>query len=81
MDEYVIACQSGEVSYAPFLVHLPKSLRRGREPEIIFISKERLSLLKETYFDGATDLIIEIISPESYKRKKWRSIRNTKHLG
>lgn len=70
MDEYVIAHQSGEVLYAPFLVHLPKSLRRGREPDIIFISKERLSLLKETYFDGAPDLIIEIISPESYTRDK-----------
>lgn len=81
IDEYVIARQSGELLYAPFLVHLPEMLRRGREPDIIFIGKERLHLLKETYFDGAPDLIIEIISPESYTRDKIEKYREYEAAG
>lgn len=81
MDEYVIVRQSGELLYAPFLVRLPEILRRGREPDIIFIRRERLHLLKETYFDGAPDLIIEIISPESYNRDKIEKYREYEAAG
>lgn len=56
--------------FAPFLVRLPESFCRCREPDIIFVGKERLHLLKETFFDGATDLIVEIISSESYTRDR-----------
>jgi len=67
---YVEKKDLGELLFEPFLVRLPVVLRRGRAPDLIFIRKERLHLLKETYFDGAPDLIIEIISPESYNRDK-----------
>lgn len=42
--------------------------RRGREPDILFLAKERLPLLQATYLDGPADVAIEIISPESYER-------------
>jgi Uma2 family endonuclease len=42
--------------------------RRGREPDILFLAKERLPLLQATYLDGPADMAIEIISPESYER-------------
>lgn len=42
--------------------------RRGREPDILFLAKARLSLLQPTYLDGPADVAIEIISPESYER-------------
>ena len=32
------------------------------EPDIIFIPKEKTHLIRERYFDGAPDLVIEILS-------------------
>lgn len=51
----------------------PMSMRlaeRGREPDIFFIANKHLSRLKPNYLDGAADLIIEIISPESRGRDR-----------
>lgn len=70
MGEFARHHQSGLVLDAPFLVRLPEHLRRGREPDIIFVRSERLSWLKETYFDGSPDVIVEILSPESYIRDR-----------
>lgn len=44
--------------------------RRGREPDILFIINERTNLLRENYLDGAADLVVEIISPESVERDR-----------
>jgi Uma2 family endonuclease len=45
----------------------------SREPDLVFIKKQNLSRLKKTFLDGAGDLVIEIVSPESdtrdYKKK------------
>lgn len=40
----------------------------GREPDIFFVANENLDKLQENYLDGAADLIIEIVSPESIVR-------------
>ena len=70
MSEFARCHQLGLVLDAPFLVRLPEHLRRGREPDIIFVRSEQLSRLKETYFDGSPDVIVEILSPESYIRDR-----------
>lgn len=41
---------------------------KGREPDIFFVAAENLHRAKEQYFDGAADLVIEVISPESIVR-------------
>lgn len=51
----------------------PMSMRledRGREPDVFFVSKNNLKHLKPNYLDGAADLIIEVISPESRGRDR-----------
>lgn len=60
--------QSGRVYVAPFQMKLPQS--SGREPDLIFIKRENLSRLKNTYLDGPADLVVEIISPESIGRDR-----------
>ena len=42
--------------------------RRGREPDILFVSKAREHLIEKNFLDGAADLAIEIVSPESVER-------------
>ncbi len=63
------AHDSGIVLTAPFQMHLA-NLGRGREPDLLFISKERRHLLKETHLDGPADLVVEIVSPESRLRDR-----------
>lgn len=57
----------GVIITAPMTMKLKT---RGCEPDIFFISKNSLSNLKKNYLDGAADLIIEIISPESRGRDR-----------
>lgn len=70
LDGFVRSSGLGRVVDAPFLVRLPEPLRRGREPDILFVKAERLHLFKETYLDGAPDLVVEITSPESVARDR-----------
>ncbi len=70
LEVFVSKHSLGEVLSAPFLVRLPEMLRRGREPDILYVSNEKLPFLKETYMDGSPDLIVEITSPESLARDR-----------
>jgi Uma2 family endonuclease len=66
---WVEAHDSGVVRSAPFQMKTRHDLP-GREPDILFVSKENLSRLKKTHLDGPADLVIEIISPESRARDR-----------
>ena len=59
----------GKVLRAPFLMKL-ETRPSGREPDLLFVSKKRLPRLKNTYLDGAADMVVEIISPESISRDR-----------
>ena len=41
---------------------------KGREPDIFFVKTENFDRIGEKFFDGAADLVIEVISPESVMR-------------
>lgn len=59
----------GAIYIAPFNMKTP-TIKRGREPDILFVVKERLHLVKEAHLDGPADLAIEIVSPESSERDR-----------
>jgi Uma2 family endonuclease len=59
----------GWVRSAPFQMRLER-IARGREPDILFVRKERMNLVQPTYLDGPADLVIEITSPESLLRDR-----------
>jgi Uma2 family endonuclease len=61
--------QAGWLRVAPFLMrtHVKPS---GREPDILFVTNERMHLVQPTFLDGPADLIVEIISPESIGRDR-----------
>jgi Uma2 family endonuclease len=44
--------------------------RRWRCPDLFFIAKARQHLMHPTYFDGAPDMAIEIVSPDSQSRDR-----------
>jgi len=61
--------QAGWVRIAPFIMRT--SVRpSGREPDVLFVTKERTHLVQPAFLDGPADLIVEIISPESIGRDR-----------
>lgn len=51
----------GEVYIAPFDVKLSDT--ETYQPDLLFLSKERLSILTEQQVEGAPDLVVEVLSP------------------
>jgi Uma2 family endonuclease len=56
----------GEVFYAPCDVYLDKE--NTVQPDILFVSKERLKIIAKNYIQGAPELVVEIISEQSAYR-------------
>lgn len=64
---YVRTKGLGVVLHDPFQMRLPRS---SRAPDVLFVSNENLSRLTEHYLEGAADLVVEVISPESRVRDR-----------
>ncbi len=53
----------GKVFFAPIDVILSENLATPVQPDLLFIAKDRLGIVKEKFIDGAPDLIVEVLSP------------------
>jgi len=69
LQQYVEQHGLGEVLGPELQVRLRPDLRRV--PDLLFVATERLAIVGQTYVDGAPDLIVEIVSPDSVARD-WR---------
>lgn len=66
---YVGANNLGRICGEPYQMKMVlEGKTKGREPDIFFVKTENLERIGEQYFDGAADLVIEVISPESIVR-------------
>jgi Uma2 family endonuclease len=61
--------QAGWLRVAPFVMRTSVH-PSGREPDILFVTQERAHLVQPTFLDGAADLIVEVVSPESVGRDR-----------
>jgi Uma2 family endonuclease len=46
-------------------------VKQRRSPDVVFVARARDEIIKHTYIDGAPDLLMEIVSPDSQVRD-WR---------
>lgn len=76
---YVETKNLGEVFRAPIAVKI--SIFAGREPDLFFIKKENLHIVRPTFVKGAPDLAVEIISPESVERDRVEKFREYEAAG
>jgi Uma2 family endonuclease len=67
MGGYVSARNLGMVLGSHSLVRITSYT--GREPDVLFVRKERYSIITEKEITGAPDLIVEIISPDDFPRE------------
>jgi Uma2 family endonuclease len=59
----------GEVLCLNFAIRF-RAQRRVRVPDLFFVAKERQNLIHSAYFEGAPDLVVEIVSPDSESRDR-----------
>ena len=64
VDRFVVANGLGELVYAPVDVIVRRDPLRVRQPDLLFVSKERADILGER-IEGGPDLVVEIISPSN----------------
>lgn len=59
----------GELYAAPFGVEFPAT-GEGAQPDLMFVSRERLDIVGDDWIRGAPDLVIEILSPTTAARDR-----------
>jgi Uma2 family endonuclease len=66
-EGFVVHHDLGRVLFEKVQIRLAK-IRRRREPDLIFVAKSRLDIVKTNHIEGAPDLVIEVVSPDSVSR-------------
>lgn len=66
LEKFITENKLGELFYAPYDVYFDNA--NVVQPDILFISKDRLHIIGEKNVQGAPDLVIEIISENSAYR-------------
>ena len=69
MNGYNAKHDLGKILPAPFAMKL-EAISRGREPDILFVSKERRNLFEKNYLNGAADVAVEVISPGTGRKDR-----------
>ena len=69
LSEFVERRHLGEILGPEFMIRLG-SQRRRRVPDLLFVSTERQSQIRPNHLEGAPDLSLEIVSPESQSRDR-----------
>jgi len=59
----------GEVYEAPFGVEFPDT-EEGVQPDLLFVSRERLEIVGEDWVRGAPNLLVEILSPSTAEKDR-----------
>lgn len=68
LDAFVSTHDLGEVQFAPLDVELAEHV--VAQPDLIFLSQDRLDLVQEGRVRGAPDLVVEILSPSTEGRDR-----------
>ena len=66
IEQFVEGTKAGVVLTAPFEVHLP-GIAKPVQPDVLFIAAERRPKPGTQIFEGAPDLIVEVLSPGSLR--------------
>jgi len=68
LDTYLAFRKIGKLVVQPFVMKLPEFPARRREPDLFVVLNSNLNRLEKTFMDGPADIVIEIVSEESFER-------------
>ena len=62
LERFVAEQEIGEVLYAPIDVVVQRAPLQVRQPDLLFISNDRIDIIQEDRIHGGPDLVVEILS-------------------
>lgn len=68
LDEFVIARKLGEAFISP--IDVVFSGRKAVQPDVVYISQARKSIVEENCIRGVPDLLVEVISEGTWRRDR-----------
>ena len=80
LDAHVRQRQLGEVCVSPVDVVLDERAALVVQPDIVFLSRERLHIVRARIF-GAPDLVVEVLSADSARRDRTTKLRWYRRYG
>jgi Uma2 family endonuclease len=76
---HILPKQLGKVFHAPLDVYFTEI--DYYQPDIIFISKDRLSIITPDGIEGVPDIVVEILSPGTYRNDRDRKMKIYRRTG
>jgi len=70
----------GWVTTAPFTMYLPVP-PQGREPDLLFVKRERMDRIRDAYLDGPADMVVEVVSLDSRTRDRVEKMAEYERAG
>ncbi len=80
LRSFVQFFQLGRIVIAPFEVKLWEN-GPSREPDLLFISHDNQDGLKTAHYEGAPDLVVEVVSPGSVSEDRVRKFSHYEQAG
>jgi Uma2 family endonuclease len=80
VSNYADHYQLGELHSEPMQVRFGE-LRRRRSPDFFFVADARKHIIKKAHIEGAPDLIVEIVSPDSQSRDRREKYEEYERVG
>lgn len=81
LTPFVRERQLGWVFIAPVDIVIRRDPLRTRQPDLLFISHERRSIMTPQVIEGGPDLIIEILSPSNTRRELQEKLEDYQTIG
>lgn len=77
---YIEEHDLGWLTTAPFSMHL--AIRQQvREPDLLFVSRDRMDRIRDLYLDGPADAVVEVVSPDSRRRDRVEKVTDYEASG
>jgi Uma2 family endonuclease len=81
LDPFVRERQLGRVFVAPLDVVIRREPLRTRQPDVMFIGRERRFIVGPQVIEGAPDLVIEVLSPTNTRQELQGKLDDYRTIG
>jgi Uma2 family endonuclease len=81
LDSLMRALRLGRVYLAPPDIVIRRDPLRTRQPDVMFISNARRSIIGRQVIEGGPDLVIEILSPSNTRRELVEKLQDYQRIG
>jgi Uma2 family endonuclease len=81
LTPFVTERHLGEIFVAPVDIVIRREPLRTRQPDLLFVSQERRSIMSPQVIEGGPDLVIEILSPANPQQELQEKLQDYQAIG